>query len=135
MAGPRDNEAGAEFRLLLSPAVSERTSRPVTLVVLQTTKSFSTFRYALAVDDRREKGTLRLKVLGLRTPSLDLPATGPAEFRKEYADLSGDITVVVEGMDGSRSSVGTHITSGRVTITAPVTGKALEVDVQSANRS
>jgi len=38
-------------------------------------------------------------------------------------------------MDGSRSSVGTHITSGRVTITAPVTGKALEVDVQSANRS
>jgi len=135
MAGPRDSEAGAEFRLLLSPAVSERTSRPVTLVVLQTTKSFSTFRYALAVDDRREKGTLRLKVLGLRTPSLDLPATGPAEFRKEYDDLSGDITVVVEGMDGSRSSVGTHITSGRVTITAPVTGKALEVDVQSANRS
>jgi len=135
MAGPRDSDAGAEFRLELSPAVSERTGKPVTLVVLQTVKSFSTFRYALAVDDRRENVTLRLKVLGLRTPSLDLPATGPAEFRKEYDDLAGDVTVIVEGMDGSHSSVGTHITPGRVTITAPVTGRALQVDVPSANRS
>ncbi|HUI10272.1 MAG TPA: hypothetical protein VL221_08090 [Bacteroidota bacterium] len=134
MGGPRDREA-AEFRLLVSPAVSERTSRPVTLVVLQTTKSFSTFRYALAVDDRREGGALRLRVLGLKTPSLDLPATGPAEFRKEYDDLSGDVTFVVEGMDGSRSSLDAHITPDRVTITAPVTGRPLEVDVPSRNRS
>ena len=135
MAGPRDSASGAEFRLALSPAVSERTGRPVTLVVLQTVKSFSTFRYALAVDDRREKETLRLKVLGLRTPSLDLPATGPAEFRKEYEDLAGDVTVIVEGMDGSRSSVAAHIAPGRVTITAPATGRALEVDVPPAHPS
>jgi len=135
MAGSRNRETPPEFRLHISPAVSERTGRPVTLVVLQTTKSFSTFRYALAVNDRREEDTLHLKVLGLRTPALDLPATGPAEFRKEYEDLSGDVRIVVEGMDGSRSSVDTHITPGRVTVTAPVTGRALEVDIPSANRS
>jgi hypothetical protein len=102
--------------------------------VLQTTKSFSTFRYALAVDDRPGNSALLLKVLGLRTPSLDLPATGPAEFRKEYEGLSGDITIVVEGLDGSQSSIGTHITPGRVTLTAPVRGRALEVDIPSAIR-
>jgi hypothetical protein len=124
-----------EFRLLVAPAVSERTGRPTTLVVLQTTKSFSTFRYELAVDDRSGNGTLLLKVLGLRTPWLDLPAAGPAEFRKEYEGLSGAITIVVEGLDGSHSSVTTHVTPGRVTLTAPVSGRALEVDIPSANRS
>ena len=135
MPGHPEREQAAEFRLQVSPAVSERSGRPVTLVVLQTVKSFSTFRYALAVDDRRENDTLHLKVLGLRTPSLDLPATGPAEFRKEYEDLSGDIRIVVEGMDGAHSSVDTHITPGRVAVTAPVTGRALEVDVPPAHRS
>lgn len=132
MPGRKGKKALPEFRLLVAPAVNERTGRPTTLVVLQTTKSFSTFRYTLAVDDRRGNGALLLKVLGLRTPSLDLPATGPAEFRKEYEGLSGDITIVVEGLDGSQSSITTHITPGRVTLTAPVSGRALEVDIPSA---
>jgi hypothetical protein len=124
-----------EFRLLVAATVNERTGRPTTLVVLQTTKSFSTFRYTLAVDDRLESGALLLRVLGLRTPSLDLPATGPAEFRKEYEGLSGDIRIDVEGLDGSHSSISTHITPDRVTLTVPVSGRALEVDIPSANRS
>lgn len=135
MPARKEKPSLPEFRLLVAPAVNERTGRPTTLVVLQTTKSFSTFRYALAVDDRPGNGTLLLKVLGLRTPSLDLPAAGPAEFRKEYDGLSGDITIVVEGLDGSHSSVTTHVTPGRVTLTAPVSGRALEVDIPSANRS
>jgi hypothetical protein len=135
MPGRREENARAEFRLRVAPAVNERTGRPTTLVVLQTTKSFSTFRYTLAVDDRPGNGVLRLKVLGLRTPSLDLPAAGPAEFRKEYERLSGDITIVVEGLDGSQSSISAHITPGRVTLTSPVSGRALEVDIPSANRT
>jgi hypothetical protein len=135
MPGRREENARSEFRLRVAPAVNERTGRPTTLVVLQTTKSFSTFRYTLAVDDRPGNGVLRLKVLGLRTPSLDLPAAGPAEFRKEYERLSGDITIVVEGLDGSQSSISAHITPGRVTLTSPVSGRALEVDIPSANRT
>ena len=135
MPGRKEKSPAPEFRLLVAPAVNERTGRPTTLVLLQTTKSFSTFRYTLAVDDRPGDGALLLKVLGLRTPSLDLPATGPAEFRKEYEGLSGDITIVVEGLDGARSSISTHITPGRVTLTAPVSGRALEVDIPSANRT
>ncbi len=135
MPGQKEEKIQPEFRLRVAPAVNERTGRPTTLVVLQTTKSFSTFRYTLAVDDRPGNGVLRLKVLGLRTPSLDLPATGPAEFRKEYEGLSGDFTIVVEGLDGSQTSISTHITPGRVTLTAPVSGRALEVDIPSANRT
>jgi hypothetical protein len=135
MPGRREKQETPEFRLIVAAAVNERTSRPTTLIVLQTTKSFSTFRYTLAVDDRLEGDALLLKVLGLRTPPLDLPATGPAEFRKEYEGLSGDIRIVVEGLDGSHSSISTHIAPGRVTLTAPVSGRALEVDIPSTNRT
>jgi hypothetical protein len=132
MSGRGEKQESPEFRLAVSPAVNERTGKPTTLVVLQTTKSFSTFRYALAVDDRPADGALLLKVLGLRTPSLDLPSTGPAEFRKEYDRLAGDVSFVVEGLDGSRSSVGARITPGRVVLTVPVSGRALEIDIPSA---
>ena len=135
MAERKGKHALPEFRLLVTAAVNERTGRPTTLVVLQTTKSFSTFRYTLAVDDRLENAALHLRVLGLRTPSLDLPATGPAEFRKEFDGLSGDMKIVVEGLDGTLSSISTHITPGRVTLTAPVSGRGLEVDIPSANRT
>jgi hypothetical protein len=135
MPGRKGKSTLPEFRLLVAAAVNERTGRPTTLVVLQTTRLFSTFRYTLAVDDRLESGALLLRVLGLRTPSLDLPATGPAEFRKEYEGLSGDFRIVVEGLDGSHSSIGTYITPDRVTLTAPVSGRALEVDIPSANRT
>jgi len=131
--GRRKKHAAPEFRLAVAPSVNERTGRPTTLVMLQTIKSFSTFRYTLAVEDRLENDALLLRVLGLRTPSLDLPASGPAEFRKEYEGLSGDIRIVVEGLDGSHSSIGTRITHGRVTLTVPVSGRALEVDIPSAN--
>jgi hypothetical protein len=132
MAGRKDKQESTEFRILVAPAVNERTGRPATIVTLQTTKSFSTFRYVLAVEDRLEPGVLRLKVLGLRTPSLDLPATGPAEFRKEYEGLSGDLRIVIEGLDGARSTIGTHITTDRVTLTSAVSGRALQVDIPSA---
>jgi hypothetical protein len=135
MPGRKGKSTLPEFRLLVAAAVNERTGRPTTLVVLQTTRLFSTFRYTLAVDDRLESGALLLRVLRLRTPSLDLPATGPAEFRKEYEGLSGDFRIVVEGLDGSHSSIGTYITPDRVTLTAPVSGRALEVDIPSANRT
>ena len=135
MPGRKGKSTLPEFRLLVAAAVNERTGRPTTLVVLQTTRLFSTFRYTLAVDDRLESGALLLRVLGLRTPSLDLPATGPAEFRKEYEGLSGDFRIVVEGLDGAHSSIGTYITPDRVTLTAPVSGRALEVDIPSANRT
>jgi len=133
MRGRKGKQEAPEFRLAVSATINERTGKPATLVVLQTTKSFSTFRYALAVDDRLENDALVLKVLGLRTPSLDLPATGPAQFLKEYDGLAGDIRIVVEGLDGSHSSIGARITPGRVTLTAPVSGRALEVDIPQAN--
>jgi hypothetical protein len=135
MAERKGKQDSPEFRLAVTPALNERTGRPVTLVVLQTLKSFSTFRYTLAVDDRLEDGALHLKVLGLRTPPLDLPASGPAEFRKEYEGLSGDVRITVEGLDGAHSTVGTHITPGRVTLTSALTGRALQVDIPPAKGS
>ena len=134
MASRKATSHSAEFRLHVAPAVNERSGRPTTLVILQTTKAFSTFRYTLAVDDHMENNSLTLKILGLRTPSLDLPATGPAEFRKEYEGLSGNVRIVVEGLDGAHSTIGAHIAPGRVTLTSPVSGRALEVDIPSANR-
>ena len=122
----------AEYRLQISPHVNERTLRPSTLLVLRTTKSFASFRYELAVEERREGKTIHLKILGLKAPQLDLPAAGPAEFRREYEALKGTYHVVVEGLDGSSTPVAIRVTKRNVTLTTPVARGIIEVDIPAA---
>ncbi|HXX64276.1 MAG TPA: hypothetical protein VEO56_10830 [Bacteroidota bacterium] len=127
MALARNKRPPPDYRLQLRRMINERTHRPSTLLVLQTTKAFASFRYGLTVEEHLEAGALHLTVMGLEAPRLDLPGAGPAEFRKEYEDLSGDIRIVITGLDGSRSSVDARITAESVTLRSPVTGKAIEV--------
>ncbi|MEW6511622.1 MAG: hypothetical protein AB1428_11775 [Bacteroidota bacterium] len=133
MTKPR-RRTEAEYRLRVAPHVNERTQQPCTLVVLQTTKDFANFRYELAVDERLEGRTLHLKVLGLKAPQLDLPAAGPAEFRKEYSGLNGEYTIVVCGLDGSSIPVGVRITPRAVTLTEPPGAGIIAVDFPSRTR-
>jgi hypothetical protein len=103
-----------EYRLLVVPHVSERTQRPTTLVVLETTKAFATFRYELSVKADAAPGTLHLTVLGFRTPQLTLPSAGPARFEKEYNELHGPLEITIQGIDGRTVSFSLHIAPGKV---------------------
>jgi hypothetical protein len=119
----------AEFRLRIAPHISEHSRLPCTLVVLQTAKAFASFRYGLDVEEYVEGTTLHLKVLGLRAPQLDLPSSGPAEFRKEYTGWSGIRHVVVHGLDGSSTMVRVRVGADGISLLEPVAGGIVAVDV------
>lgn len=103
-----------EYRLLVTPHTVERTQQPSTLVVLETTKVFASFRYELSVDARVTPSSLHFTVLGFRTPNLSLPAAGPARFQHEYERLNGTIDVSIQGIDGRSTSFSLRITPGQV---------------------
>ena len=103
-----------EYRLLVVPHISERTQRPTTLVVLETTKAFATFRYELSVKADANPGTLHLTVLGFRTPRLTLPSAGPARFEKEYNELKGPLEITIQGIDGRTTTFALRVAPGKV---------------------
>ncbi len=105
-----------EYRLLMTPHLNERKQEPTTLVVLETTKSFATFRYELSVEERLEGKTLSYKILGLKAPQLSLPSAGHAEFVREYDNLRGTYDVSIEGLDGNVASFTVRITSAAVQV-------------------
>ena len=89
-----------EYRLLVAPHFAERTLHYVTRMILETTRTFATFRYELSVEEEIDPGSIALSILGFKTPHLTLPAAGPARFQKDYEGLKGTYTVIVQGIDG-----------------------------------
>jgi hypothetical protein len=118
-----------EFHLRLERTISPSTRRPCTLLVLTTVKAFTNFRYGLTVEESREGNLLRLTVLGLDAPDLNLPGSGPAEFRREYEDLTGDCTVELTTLDGKSATARFAISNDRVALLEPVRGAGVAVDL------
>lgn len=113
---PGTEKEVVQYRLLITPHLAERTQTIVTRVVLETTKTFATFRYELSVREKIATDAIRLAVLGFKTPQLTLPASGPARFQKDYDALSGTYTLVVEGIDGRENSFSIRISSAKVEV-------------------
>ena len=116
-----------EYRLLIAPHLNERTQRYTTVVALETGKPFAAFRYALNVEELISGKSISYKVVGLSTPRLSLPSSGPASFRTEYESLRGEYTITVEGLDGKVSSFGIRIGPRQVKVTKPVAGGMIEL--------
>lgn len=103
-----------EYRLLVAPHFAERTLHYVTRVILETTRTFATFRYELSVEENIDPGSITLSIIGFKTPHLTLPAAGPARFQKDYEGLKGTYTVIIEGIDGRVNSFSIRITPKKV---------------------
>ncbi len=103
-----------EYRILIAPHVAERTQRPTTLVVLETMKTFATFRYELSVKTEVTPSTLHFAILGFRTPQLSLPSSGSARFEQEFEGLHGTYEVTLQGIDGRATTFSVGITPGQV---------------------
>ena len=123
----RKSTAGPEYRLLITPHVNERTQKSGTLVVLETTKAFASFRYELSVKEEVEGKTIQYTILGLKAPHLSLPSAGHAQFIREYENLKGTYTIAVEGLDGVVHESSVRIGTGKVELVKAPTSRFVEV--------
>ena len=110
----QEHKDNAEYRLLITPQYNERGQKYTTLFLLETVKSFASFRYDLSVEETMDKKTIKYRVLGLKTPHLSLPATGHAQFAREYDNLKGTYEVVIEGLDGKTNTFSVRIAPQQV---------------------
>lgn len=76
-----------EYRLLVQPTYDETLKKAGTLFLLETSKQFTNFSYAIDVKDDVDGSNVVWTLHGLRAPSMNMPATGAAQFRKVYFDL------------------------------------------------
>lgn len=123
----RKNPAGPEYRLLITPHMNERTQKSGTLVVLETTKAFASFRYELSVKEEVEGKSIQYTILGLKAPHLSLPSAGHAQFVKEYENLKGTYSFAVEGLDGVVHESSVKIGTGKVELLKAPTSRFVEV--------
>ena len=105
-----------EYRLTLAPHVNERRLQPTTLLTIETTKAFASFRYELSVREQADKRTLHFRILGLKAPQLSLPASGTAQFIREYDDLHGTYEITVERLDGKTNTFSVSITQKNIKV-------------------
>lgn len=113
---------GAEYRLLVVPQFDDRRHVTTTLFLLETTKVFASFRYELSVTMTVVGSTVRLAILGLKTPELSLPSAGPARFSRTCDGLNGTYDIVVEGLDHNTSTFSVRISDTTVHLLHPPAG-------------
>jgi hypothetical protein len=121
-----------EYRMLITPEFNERGQRYTTLVLLETTRLFASFRYDLSVRESLHGKTIHYKILGLKAPPLSLPASGHARFVREYDDLRGRYEITVEGLDGNVNSFEVRISPKKVTLTKTPDTKFIDVVVDKS---
>ena len=123
----RPRSRASEYRLTVLPHLNDRTFEPTTLVTLETAQAFAAFRYDLTVEEKRTGDSLTYRVLGLKTPSLSLPSSGPARFVREYEDLKGTVQITVIGLDGGKSTCTLRIGPKKIDLVRPPTGGTVKV--------
>ena len=126
---PRKKAGTLEYRLFITPQFNEREQRYATLFVLQTTKFFSSFQYEISVKEHVDGKSVHIKILGLRTPQLSLPAFGHAHFSKEYEGLRGTYVINVEGLDGAVNSFTVKIAQKKVSLVRSPSKRFVDVIV------
>jgi len=116
-----------EYRLYVTPRFDEATQKDGIALRLETAKVFASFQYDLSVKETEDPPRLHLKVLGLKTPPLSLPATGHARFSREYEKLKGEVEVTVEGIEGKTATVLLKIVPNRIQVVRHPKGSFLQV--------
>lgn len=116
-----------EYRLLISRSYSEASRKLGIVFRLETVKEFSSFNYAIAVEEQLTGNTIIWKIHGLRSPAISLPATGPATFVKKYEDLKGSYLFTITKLDGAENTFTLDIFEQKVSVVKAPRQKFLEI--------
>jgi hypothetical protein len=88
-----------DYTLNIFHHYDEKTKRNVVVFFVQTTKIFVSFRYEILLEDEIVGKSIHLRIKGLHVPELLMPQTGPAQGRRDYAQLDGTYHLVVVKQD------------------------------------
>lgn len=83
----KKNENEIDYRLLITRTYDETLKKEGILFFLETTKQFTNFAYVIDIQDVQNNRALTWTLHGLRAPSMIMPTTGTAQFKKVYFDL------------------------------------------------
>ncbi|MER3522643.1 MAG: hypothetical protein C4326_00895 [Ignavibacteria bacterium] len=104
MAKKKQAPPALEYRLIITSYIDDLRQTPMTRITLETVQVFASFRYELSIREHVGEKELRYEILGLKAPRLDLPATGTAQFVRDYPRLKGTYTIVVAHIDGTANT-------------------------------
>ncbi len=124
---PRTKARLGDFRLSISRQIDERTAKPLVLFVLETSQSFAAFRYDLTVEVNQNARAISFRILGLKTPGLNLPSAGRARYVRSFENLKGTYDITVYGLDGRPSVFSVRITARAIEVLKPPSTGQLEV--------
>jgi hypothetical protein len=116
-----------EYRLLISRSHGEVTRKQEIVFRLETVKEFSSFNYAIAVEERLTGNTIAWKIHGLRSPAISLPAIGPATFVKKYEDLKGLYLFTITKLDGAENTFTLDVVERKVSVIKAPKHKFIEI--------
>ncbi len=88
-----------EYRLLITPTYNDTLKKEGILFLLETSKQFTNFSYNIDVKEDVDGNKIVWSLHGLRAPSMNMPSTGAAQYRKVYFDLSRTVqfTLIKKG--------------------------------------
>lgn len=105
-----------EYRLTIAAHFNEERQLPTTLIAIETTKVFASFRYELSIREEVKGKELRYSILGLKAPPLSLPASGTSQFVREYENLKGKYDIIVESLDHTLNAFTVSITKKHIKV-------------------
>jgi len=112
----KKKKSSIEYRLLISRSLSEAARKQEIVFRLETVKEFSSFNYAIAVEEQLTGDTIVWRIHGLRSPAISLPATGPATFVKKYEGLKGVYLFTLTKLDGAENTFTLDISGRKVSV-------------------
>ena len=105
-----------DYMLNIFHHYDEKTKRNVVVFLVQTTKIFVSFRYEILLEDDIHDHEINLRITGLHVPELLMPQTGPAQGRRDYANLEGAYRVIVTKQDKTINEFSVDISKADVSI-------------------
>ncbi|MGB9773888.1 MAG: hypothetical protein ACPL4I_07745 [Bacteroidota bacterium] len=93
-----------EYKLSIAPHRDEITGEKSTVLLLETTRLFRSFRYEIIVHESISDHTIFLHIDGFHAPLLAMPSTGTAQWKGVYKNLQGTYELIIEKPDGEQNA-------------------------------
>jgi len=112
----RNQKKLPEYVLHIFHATDDLSQERVVVFLVRTVKEFVSFGYEILLEDSRRDREINMKILGLHTPAMIMPGTGPAYGVRAYQNLSGFYQLSVAKLNRSTNEFTIKITPDAIAL-------------------